>query len=101
MTFNEISKINEPVDISLFDFTDLVELDDEHVFKSHGIEVPDSFDWREKDAVTVVRDQKLCGSCYAFGTIAGIESQLRMRQNKSFELSPQELIDCGSKVCIG
>jgi len=37
---------------------------------------PDSFDWRITDKVTSVNDQGACGSCYAFASIANIESKM-------------------------
>ena len=38
--------------------------------------LPSAWDWRQAGMVTSVKNQKNCGSCYAFAAIANIESRL-------------------------
>lgn len=57
-------------------------------------EAPASFDWREHGAVTKVKDQGQCGSCWAFGTIAAIEGQYFMEDKTLRSFSEEELVDC-------
>ncbi|KAL3512647.1 hypothetical protein ACH5RR_025364 [Cinchona calisaya] len=56
--------------------------------------VPPSVDWRKKGAVTSVKDQGQCGSCWAFSTVVAVEGINQIKTNKLISLSEQELIDC-------
>ncbi len=55
---------------------------------------PDSYDWRDYDVVTPVKDEQSCPASWAFATIAALESQNIIHHNDSTLLSEQNLIDC-------
>jgi cathepsin F len=66
-------------------------------------EIPESWDWREHGAVSAVRQQGSCGSCWAFTTVSNVESQYFLKTGKLLSLSEQQLIDCDytNSACAG
>ena len=62
-----------------------------------GFEAPTEVDWRSKGAVTEVRDQGKCGSCYAMAVTGSLEGQHFRKTGKLIALSVQQIIDCISE----
>ena len=66
--------------------------------------LPDHFDWNDpnnnyknRKCTTEIRDQRSCGSCWAFGTVAPLESKIIIKENYHEDLSEQWLVSCNTK----
>jgi len=67
---------------------------------------PSSIDWRQKNAVSDVKNQGQCGSCWSFSASGAMEGAWAIRHGKLYNLSEQQLVDCaglayGSMGCKG
>jgi len=57
-------------------------------------DIPDNFDWRSEGVISNVKDQKDCGSCWAFSAVLTMEAQHAIKTKNLVELSEQNLVDC-------
>merc|ERR1711907_126116 len=62
-----------------------------------------SIDWSTKGAVTKVKDQGQCGSCWAFSTTGGLEGAWEIATAQLVSMSEQQFVDCdtSSMGCNG
>jgi len=82
-------------------------IEERAVFSKGEVDAPGTYDWRDKNRVTPVKDQGQCGSCWAFSATENIESIYMIKNNIGGDsmdaLSVQEIVDCDTqdKGCNG
>merc|ERR1712232_553484 len=73
------------------------------VHEYQGEELAASVDWRTSGAVTPVKNQGQCGSCWSFSTTGALEGAWKISQGQLVSLSEEEFVQCdtGSNGCGG
>jgi KDEL-tailed cysteine endopeptidase len=75
-------------------------------FSNSASGTPTAIDWRTKGAVTTVKDQGQCGSCWTFSSTGAMEGAWAIAKGQLIDLAEHELVDCaglkyGSMGCNG
>jgi len=66
-----------------------------HEYKGEAL--PTSVDWRSKGAVTPVKNQQSCGSCWAFSTVGAMEGAWAIASKQLVSLSEEQLVACSKQ----
>lgn len=63
--------------------------------------LPTNFDWRDYGAVTKIKNQGMCGSCWSFSTTGDVEGSWYLAGNNLTSLAEQQLVACDSTMDNG
>jgi C1A family cysteine protease len=97
-----VLKLNEFADMTLheyqalklgcFDYDPTVKRNELSLLDDTNL--PKSIDWRDKGAVTPIKNQGECGSCWAFSATGSLEALNYITSGKLISFSEQQLVEC-------
>jgi len=58
--------------------------------------LPDTVDWTISGAVTPIKNQGQCGSCWAFSTTGSLEGAFKLATGNLISIAEQQLVDCAT-----
>lgn len=67
-----------------------------------NLQIKKSVDWRDENAVTPIKNQGVCGSCWTFAATGGLEGAYKVKRGSLLDFSEQYFIDCVTGwICNG
>ncbi len=61
-----------------------------------ALDLPSTYDWRDYDGVTAVKNQDGCGSCWDFAAIGALEAAVKIHTATEYDLSEQQILSCAT-----
>ncbi len=59
-----------------------------------SLSLPSYFNWCDQGGCTPIKNQGSCGSCWAFATVGPLESNIKIKDGVTVDLSEQWLVSC-------